>query len=62
MRCYKKMYRKIMRQLALFVLSYDKCPIDCRKNYGDLILTSINILMTTIALFAFIGWFILSTI
>ena len=28
-----KLYRKTMRTLALFILGFDRCPVDCRRNY-----------------------------
>ena len=32
----KRMGRKIMRKVARWILSYDRCPIDCRKDYANL--------------------------
>lgn len=62
MKCYKKIYRKAKRRLARLILSYDRCPIDYRKNYKDLALASIDILIIAIIFFAFVGWFVIKTI
>ena len=28
-----RIYRRIMRKIARFILGFDTCPNDCRKNY-----------------------------
>ena len=30
-----RVYRRMMRKFARFVLGFDNCPSDCRKNYGE---------------------------
>lgn len=32
----KRMGRKIMRKVARWILSYDRCPVDCRKDYASM--------------------------
>ena len=31
----KRLYRKAMRRLARFILGFERCPTDCRKNYKE---------------------------
>lgn len=31
----KRFYRKTMRRLARFILGFERCPTDCRKDYKE---------------------------
>ena len=50
-----QVYRRMMRKFARFILSFDNCPVDYRKNYRDIATNVVNALLlciTTIALFS----------
>lgn len=57
----RKLYRKTMRQLARWVLSYDRCPADYRKNYKEIMIMGIDILLVSIVFFIVTSWFVLVT-
>ena len=45
----------MMRKFARFILSFDNCPVDYRKNYREIATNVVNALLlciTTIALFS----------
>ena len=31
-----KIFRRARRNVARFIVGYDRCPVDCRKNYKQL--------------------------
>ena len=31
-----KIFRRIRRNIARFIVGYDRCPADCRKNYKEI--------------------------
>ena len=49
-----RIYRRIMRKFARFILSFDNCPIGYRKNYRENIAAVVDAVLLcaiTIALF-----------
>ena len=48
------MYRRMMRKFARFILGFDNCPSDCRKDYGEEIKLAVSAFLlcaVTIVLF-----------
>ena len=31
-----KIFRRTRRNIARFIVGYDRCPVDCRKNYKEI--------------------------
>ncbi len=56
-----KLYRKTMRRLARFILSFERCPVDCRKNYKELLITTIDIIIVSLIFIFLLGAFVLIT-
>ena len=49
-----RVYRRMMRKLARFILGFDNCPIGCRKNYREIatnVVDAMLLCIITIALF-----------
>ena len=49
-----QIYRRMMRKFARFILGFDNCPTDCRKNYREeikLVVKALLLCAVTIALF-----------
>lgn len=50
----KRLYRRVMRKVARFILGFDNCPTSCRKDYKSAIIDVIDAFLLcaiTIALF-----------
>ena len=49
-----RIYRRMMRKFAHFILSFDNCPVSYRKNYREIAMNVVDIVLLcaiTIALF-----------
>ena len=49
-----RVYRRMMRKFARFILGFDNCPTSCRKNYREIITNVVAaplLCIITIALF-----------
>ena len=49
-----RIYRRMMRKFARFILSFDNCPASYRKNYGEIAMNVVDTILLcaiTIALF-----------
>ena len=49
-----RVYRRIMRKFARFILGFDNCPVSCRKNYREIatnVVDAMHLCIITIALF-----------
>jgi hypothetical protein len=33
-----KIFRRARRNVARFIVGYDRCPVECRKNYRQLVI------------------------
>lgn len=49
-----KMYRRIMRKIARWILSFDRCPKGYRRNYKQEFLTLLEMMATVLFFVAFI--------
>lgn len=50
-----RVYRRMMRKFARFILGFDNCPVSCRKNYREIateVVDAILLCAITIALFS----------
>lgn len=50
-----KIFRRTRRNIARFIVGYDRCPADCRKNYGQLAAITAK---TALTVFLIIGIFL----
>lgn len=51
----KRLFRRVMRKVARFILGFGNCPIGCRKDYKSTIVDVIDAFLlcaVTIALFS----------
>lgn len=49
-----RIYRRMMRKFARFILSFDNCPVSYRKNYREIamnVVDTVLLCVITIALF-----------
>jgi hypothetical protein len=49
-----RVYRRMMRKFARFILGFDNCPVGCRKNYREIAIELVDdmlLCIITIALF-----------
>ena len=49
-----RVYRRMMRKIARFILGFDNCPVSCRKNYREIatnVVDAMLLCIITIALF-----------
>ena len=49
-----RIYRRMMRKFARFILSFDNCPVSYRKNYKEIamnVVDAVLLCVITIALF-----------
>lgn len=37
----RKTFRKARRKVCRYIVSFDRCPASCRKNYKDIILNAL---------------------
>ena len=52
-----KIFRRTRRNIARFIVGYDRCPADCRKNYKQLLtITFKAVLLVVVA----VGLFLMS--
>ena len=58
----RKLYRKTMRRVARLILSYDRCPVDCRKDYKELLIMTVDILIVSIVFAILFGMLIVATL
>lgn len=43
-----KMYRRMMRKIARWILSFDRCPSSYRRNYKEEFLSYLGMLLTAV--------------
>ena len=48
-----KMYRRVMRKIARWILSFDRCPRGYRRNYLEEFLTVLGMMLVSVFLVAF---------
>lgn len=58
----RKLYRKTMRRVARLILSYERCPIDYRKDYKDLFIMTVDIMIVSIIFAILFGILIVVTL
>ncbi len=49
-----KLYRKLRRRVCRYILSFERCPIDCRKNRKELFVNRLSCFLLTAATVAFL--------
>lgn len=54
-----KIYRRLMRKLARFILGFERCPADCRKNYRQILVNVISGLLLSLVAAVFFGFLVL---
>lgn len=57
----KRFYRKAMRRLARFILGFERCPTDCRKDYRESARFALGALGVTLFGLGIIVFLILTT-
>ena len=50
-----RVYRRMMRKFARFILGFERCPASYRKNYGAIALELVVITALTAAVIAIFG-------
>ena len=50
-----RVYRRIMRKIARYILGFERCPASCRKNYGAIALELVVDTALTAAVVAIFG-------
>ena len=50
-----RVYRRIMRKFARFILSFDNCPISYRKNYREITVNVVDAILLCIITIALLG-------
>ena len=40
-----RIFRRVRRNIARFIVGYDRCPIDCRKNYREIAVARAEIVL-----------------
>lgn len=56
----KKAWRHILRKIARFILGFERCPIDNRKDYKGILFDGfISVLVILISFVAFAGMFLI---
>lgn len=56
----KKSWRHILRKVARFILSFERCPIDNRKDYQGILFDGfISVLIILISFVVFAGMFLI---
>ena len=56
-----KMYRRVMRKIARWILSFDACPSSYRKNYKQEFLSTLGMILASVFFVAlFFAMFLLS--
>ena len=58
----KKIYHKTMRRLARFVHGFDRCPIDCKKDFKGQILKVFDLFIGSIVFFVVIGFIMVALV
>lgn len=48
-----KMYRRVMRKIARWILSFERCPRGYRRNYMEELLSLLGMLLTSLFFVAF---------
>lgn len=56
----KKIYYKLMRRLARFIHGFDRCPIDCKKDFKEQILKAFDLFIGSIVFFVVIGFIVVA--
>ena len=50
-----RVYRRMMRKFARFILGFDNCPASCRKNYREIATNVVGALLLCIIIIALFG-------
>ena len=50
-----RVYRRMMRKFARFILSFDNCPAGCRKNYREIATNVVGAILLCIITSALLG-------
>ena len=40
-----KFFRRVRRNIARFIVGYDRCPADCRKNYKEIAAATAEVIL-----------------
>lgn len=50
-----RVYRRMMRKFARFILGFDNCPTNCRKNYRKIVMNVVEAMLLCITAIALLG-------
>ena len=50
-----RVYRRMMRKFARFILGFDNCPVSCRKNYREIAMDVVDAMLLCIITIALFG-------
>ncbi len=50
-----RVYRRMMRKFARFILGFDNCPTGCRKNYREIVMNVVGAMLLCIITIALFG-------
>lgn len=48
-----KFFRRTRRNIACFIVGYDRCPADCRKNYKEIAATTAEAILIVAVIVGF---------
>jgi hypothetical protein len=60
MKSCKRIYRKLMRKVARFIHGFDRCPIDCKKDFKEQLLKVFDLFIGSIVFFVVIGFIVVA--
>lgn len=57
----RKLYRRTMRTIARFILGFENCPSDCKKNFKKQAETVITVVMLALVFTSMFAWLVIVT-
>ena len=57
----RKLYRRTMRTVARFILGFDNCPVDCKRDLKKQVETVATVVLLTLVFMVVFAWFIVTT-
>ena len=55
-----RVYRRMMRKFARFILGFDNCPTNCRKNYRKMAMNVVEAMLLCVTAIALFGALIIN--
>ena len=57
----KRLYRKMMRKVCRYILGFERCPIDCKREYKEMTLVVIDaFIVTFVSILILLGLFLIT--